>query len=441
MQRNKALRIRLLATACLFNFGWLATLPAQQDNTPERAGYVTAVHMPESIEIEGRTVLLSSSTTYVLENTKAEANNPALRNQIGIGSYLFVRALPEASEFRAHIIRIRDESFEERKGQSVILGLSGSGAQRLILADGYRIRITPDTQVDPSTSLQSLEAMKPGQWIEYHGKLGQDGVVTATRFRLLTAYTPRQRAISYFNLLPTADKDDNARHPVQSTTPNNRESDGTAMTEDRKLGDDRLVRADLPLQQRIHNLGLSLVPAYQRQLAEDDPAKIHFRFFVIEEREASAAACFPDGIILIPRLAIERLGTDERIAVVLAAGVAWQLHAQANDPLLENLRTRAVLAATTAASLSLGPYGLVTEIGLQVQDKRMQRRLSQQLARLSLALLADAGYDPHLAPEIWRDLYNRHPEKGTAKSSYPAYALYQLGFLHTLWNGEQSHFQ
>ncbi len=56
-------------------------------------------------------------------------------------------------------------------------------------------------------------------------------------------------------------------------------------------------------------------------------------------------------------------------------------------------------------------------------------QMEEQRARVALALMADAGYDPWQAPEAWRLLAPKKRPKDPDSLAYPERSGYQLRFL------------
>ena len=82
---------------------------------------------------------------------------------------------------------------------------------------------------------------------------------------------------------------------------------------------------DPAMQARIEKIGNSLIPAYQQALPDSDPAKIHFRFQLIDTKLFSDGLTLPNGIILVPRQVVERMQNDSQLATVLADDMAGAL--------------------------------------------------------------------------------------------------------------------
>ena len=168
------------------------------------------------------------------------------------------------------------------------------------------------------------------------------------------------------------------------------------------LGGWHALPAGAALQQRVARLGYRLVPSYQTALAPADPSKIHFRFAVMDDNGLRSEFCDQTGLILIPRQIVERLRNDDQLAAVLA-----------------DLAASLVGANGTPASKD--------QIGLV-----------EQRARVALALMADAGFDPRQALEAWRLLEPKRLPADLHSLKYPRVALYQFGILNLQYPPKQA---
>jgi len=235
-------------------------------------------------------------------------------------------------------------------------------------------------------------------------------------------------------------------HPEQEPVPAEgalMDSDGKMMSVHAKVryGDSEgycgwyKLSADQALQQRILRIGERLIPAYQRQLGDDEAAKIWFRFYVSEEDDIKADVPCTRGLILIPAQAVARLGNDDQVAAVLASEIAFHMQGESALLITENrefLGAELLAAASLSSGLLLGTTG-----GLLVQH-HIEVKLEEQRGRMALALMADAGYDPWQAPEAWRRLAVRKLPKDLEKLKYPNRSGYQLGILNLQYAGAKS---
>jgi predicted Zn-dependent protease len=210
--------------------------------------------------------------------------------------------------------------------------------------------------------------------------------------------------------------------------------DGASLQQDQeiKIGFGRwhTLPADQPLQQRVHRIGMALVPAYQLALAEDDPSKIHFRFFAFDNDKWHGAVHLLDGAVLVPKQVMERLKSDDQLAAVLADGVAYNLQRQAAKQVKMN---RAAWGAEIAGDIAdalvpgLG-IALVTTSG--AAGGKAEIAMQEERLRIALALMRDAGYDPWQAPEAWRLLVPKKLPANPASLAYPDASCYQIGILN-----------
>ena len=183
--------------------------------------------------------------------------------------------------------------------------------------------------------------------------------------------------------------------------------------------------ADQPLQRRVHDVGMALVPVYQKQMADADPSKIHFRFYAVDHKGLRSAGCLTDGVILVSVQAIERLPNDDYLAALLADGVACQLQRQAARAVVDRRKELGIAAAemlSPAAGIAFSAYNMATG--------EPNERFGEERLRIALALMHDAGYDPWLAPEAWRLLAPKKLPANLATLQYPDNSCYQIGVLN-----------
>ncbi len=159
---------------------------------------------------------------------------------------------------------------------------------------------------------------------------------------------------------------------------------------------------DVPAaQDHVRRVGMRLVPQYQRDLPDDDPAKIHFRFYVVEEKDIRSALSCHEGLVLVPVTVINRLRSEDQLAAVLADGVAASLQlGQARIAIdWRVLWEEAGFAALSAVGTPWGLGYAGGMVGNAIVNHNMQRRLENQRGRVALSLMSDAGFDPWQAPE------------------------------------------
>jgi len=134
------------------------------------------------------------------------------------------------------------------------------------------------------------------------------------------------------------------------------------------------IIANAEIQQYIADLGTSLVPPYQRDLADDDPAKIPFKFYVARRDQAGAIA-LATGVVVVFSRTFEILKNEAQMASMLAHEIAHltQKHLWRLDRM-------------SPGSIRVG----------------FARSYENQADRLALEYAANAGYDPREAATTWK---------------------------------------
>jgi predicted Zn-dependent protease len=178
----------------------------------------------------------------------------------------------------------------------------------------------------------------------------------------------------------------------------------------------------------VHRIGMALVPAYQRAMADDDPSKIHFRFFAVDDAKMRTEICLLDGAVLVPKQVVERLKSDDQLAAVLANGVAYNLQRQAARAVIAMRKDLGVEIAIDVASALV--TGGIAAFGPGVFTAKEEATMEEERLRISLALMRDAGYDPWQAPEAWRLLEPKKLPADLASLPYPDAGCYQIGILN-----------
>lgn len=407
--------------------------PAQQAGDDSRAGYITALHLPQGFDVDHEHVLLTRDTTFGYEKgKKTETHSPLIQN-LHIGTRVSVTGAMDykSKNFIAGTVLLRDDWNKKQSGLGVILKVVEAGPYPVFRADGYDIRINADTNTSFAGNLKSLADVTANDWLRFDGKRDDKGVLDASRAVFAPGKPTKFKVaqgleVANVHVKPADDKADIAANAPDAFAPG---EDGTALTEDKKVkigpfSHWHTLPADQPLQQRVHRVGMTLIPAYQQQLADDDPSKIHFRFYAADYSRTRSEICLLDGIIIVPMQAVERLQNDDQLAAVLADGVAYNLQRQAARAVV-NLRKQLGVAAAEAAA---GFFIPVPVVGIPGQNPYLA--MEEERGRIALSLMADAGYDPWQAPQAWRLLGPRHLPRDLGTLEYPDRSVYQLNILN-----------
>ena len=383
-------------------------------------GYITSVHLPESFDVNREKVLLSSSTGYGLFDDKVTTTDSPLREAINTGAYVRVVGPYDDRHRITHAQQVffRDGLNKRLSGFGVIDHVVATSPDLVVQADGYRIRINGSTQTTFGAGLKALTDVAVNRWIHYDAKRDQDGTLLASSAGF---YAPKPARIKAVKNLETYD------YPVEMPDYDQHE-DGRVKIN--SLGGWHKIPADLALQDRVDRIGHHLIPEYQTTLPDDDPSKIHFRFVVIDAKSLRGVTYDLTGLVLIPETVVERLSNDDQLAALLADGVAYQLQRQGSAIVKENRYLAPVLIAGDTLGFLVPGVGTAALLVTNGAAHREAEAFMEQRARVALSLMADAGFDPHQAPEAWRITEPKHLPADQSTLKYPQISGYQLGILN-----------
>ncbi|MFZ0746292.1 MAG: DUF5666 domain-containing protein [Terracidiphilus sp.] len=400
-------------------------------------GYITAVHAPDGFDVNGTSVTTSSSTEYGLIGGKAIASDD-VKDALRVGAYVQVSGPKAAGAINAYQVLVRDNWDKRLEGLGLIDRVISAGSEPVFQADGYRVRITPATNVTYRGDLKTLADVGTGMWLRYAGKRDKTGDLVATQAAFIRVKPGKVKASSQpgtasvnNNAIPGKDMIIDANGMLLPSHSKQRMSDAGGWCGWHK------VPGDQALQERVRRVGMSVVPAYQKQLAADDPSKIQFQFYAIDEPKIRSDVFCNEGLVLVPRQVVQRLKNDDQLAAVLADGVAFGLQRRLAKLIVQ---FREVLGAEIVGEMtgifvpgvSLATHfgvGLATYAGTEAAENEIALKMERQRGRVSLALMADAGYDPWQAPDAWRLLASKHLPRNTNSLKYPDHSGYLLGIL------------
>jgi hypothetical protein len=413
-----------------------AALARSQDDDSTITGFVTRAVSASDFDVNGLRVLCAVKIPGTAKSahgtTYDAAACPGDPPYVGEGMTVhYVALINEKTIYASSIDRKSPQRPSEVSGSAVIdAPPEAAGAQATgltVRADGYRIHIADDTKQDLTPPLQSLADVKAGDWIKYKGKLKVGGVVEAASVEIgPNAIGSKEEA-----LRAKKEYDPSA---IPAEIKQNFLKDGFAggCRGSYLMGCDPKRFPpfnDAVMQARVDKIGNSLVPAYQRALPGSDPAKIGFRFPLIDTRLFRDALTMPSGIILVPHQVVERTENDSQLAAVLADAIARALERQQYR---EQGKQEAAMASMLGGAFvpyaggSIAMEGASAEGGILTHEQ-------QQSGRVSLTLLHDAGYDIDQAPLAWWLLDPGKPEP-LSKITLPDRAEYLYRILGEIWH-------
>jgi hypothetical protein len=416
--------VRLTVLAGLF-FALVPVLAGQNPgHIPQFEGYVSRVGSMTDFDANGFRVILSGETEFARrKGTGALFTDSALTGPepyIGAHVQIFGRVDAKKQTVRAKQVFFVTAEASEVKGSAVIddipVSKSAPGEGKLVRADGYFILLDSKTEITFRPPLASLADVGPNVWITYRGGRRADGIVVASAAVLIAnSPTPgEKKAQQKFDYDPTTVNPDEKQNPVNKAL---------FGVDPKKLP----PYPDSAMQSRVARIGESLLPKYQRDLPDNDAAKVRFRFEVVDLPGVPDAAISPGGVILIPRQVVDRMENDSQLAAVLADAIAGHLEKAAYREL--SLKHEAEVAEL----LELGSlYSLAPGLIMGKKISEAEQRIQDQAARVSLWLMKDAGYTLSEAPKAWWILATKKP-KPLVDLKLPERVAYLYEVLGTNW--------
>ena len=411
----------------------LAVLPllasasfAQAPRTVTLRGYISAVRT-DGFDLDGKSIEILPDTQfysfYGSKNSECE-----LRQAIAADKPAIVLGTPEQNlpSVAAGKVVVWDEAGSEVSGLAVIDKVLAGGTNPVFRAGGHALRVSQWTDLRFSDDLAGLSQVNTDIVIAYRGNLLGADKVFLTRAEF---FRPKEKAFR------PADEAGMA----QATT----FSLGSMVDLEGRFSDDagdqwkhrpqdeggscgwHFVSPDPAVEERVRRIGERVVPRYQRELPDDDPGKIPFRFYAVDENDLQGdLGCGNSGLVLIPTAAVARLRNDDQLAAVLADRVAASL---VQVPMGQRIET----GLTRAAVASSGVFG--AGVGMVVTGRLAMNagvnKIREQRGRMALGYLADAGFNPRQSPEAWRLLAPADMPKDPSKLKYPLLAKFELHLL------------
>jgi hypothetical protein len=411
----------------LLSFAFLSTAHAEGD--PNVRGLVTRVVSPADFDVDGIHVLVSPSTNLQLghDSVLSPLASPApfLGQVVNVWGHLDRKALSIASR---HVVFYLPNP-ATISGSAIVDQVPSAGATfRRLRADGRMLEISTSVldnpvPLNPGAPLPAgPENLRTNVWIDYHGQRRLDGVIAVDQATFA----------------------DNSVVKSEGKLIKKNEYDPAAVSEDaHQSGVSKYFKGIDPkqippykddfLQARIDRIGETLIPAFQRALADNDPTRIHFRFQLVDEPKWGDAHTLPSGIILVPHQIVRRLPDDAELAAVLADNIGTALEKQTYRQQGSRRKLTAANIAGAAAGIVIPGADIVAGLTTYGIGKSMLTHAEEQSGRVALTLMHDAGYDLAKAPEAWWILATKDGDDPHRKSPPPR-AVNQYLELGTTWH-------
>ena len=172
----------------------------------------------------------------------------------------------------------------------------------------------------------------------------------------------------------------------------------------------------LELNGYVNKVGNRVTPRYLRNLPTDDPNKILFRFYVIEDDTPNAFA-LPDGSVFVYTGLLKRLANEAQLAMVIGHEIAHVTNEHSRRTLETAQKQAMWLSLAGAAGGQLGM--LVAQVGYGLLQNKFSRELEDQADRVGLYYAWEADYDVREAPRMWQKMMG---EFGAGKTGSILYA-------------------
>ncbi len=398
---------------------------SQTQGDPAINGYITRIASNSDFDVNGYRVLCGPDTL----NDSHSGSGVTLSNfgcpgyALYLGEPVNVYGAKMKLAVRAEKIETQQHPLGPVQGSAVIDAVpsgSSEGASPcdfLVRADGYQIRFGGNTHMSWIPPLHAFSDLRPGDWIEYRGRLGSDGVVRAEEVRLSPNIVSKAEVYARSDLVHIAAIAD----PLQP--------DKIALKYVSLDSPAPTFYSDPAMQARVDGILKTLVPSFQRDLPGDDPRKIKFRIELTADKKWNRVTPLPSGVILIPHQVVERLNNDSQLAAVLADAIAFTMENEA-------FRMRSVVPGVAVASFAyLNPLTapLIAWGAADFAKSQVERIRDEQSDRVGLGLLRDAGYDINQAPVAWWLLASRKPQR-INRIPMPERAAYLYRILGEVWN-------
>jgi len=423
-------------TALVLLSGLLAVSGAVSQTTqpPNLEGYVTRVASSSDFDVNGFRVVCGPETQSALHTGRNESLNnagcPQETPYVGEAASIYGSLKKKRLSVKAtEIDLLRPALPADEEGSAVIVAVSRHNPASqdpgaiLVQADGYRILIDKKTEVRWASLIDALDDVRPGDWIQYKGRLDNAGLLTASSAGFSRTYITNRE-------LKLRGKEEYNPASVPQDARQSKIEEAFGVYDPKRFPPFK----NPAMQARIERIGNSLIPAYQKALSGSAPAKIHFRFQLVDAKSVGDAMTMtlPNGVILVPRQVVERMQNDSQLAAVLADNLAYALERieYRYGPVL-SAASASVLASHSAVYFL--PVMDLPAIAAVTTAQEVHRKMEHQAERVSLGLLHDAGYQVDEAPRAWWLLATKK-QKTLADAVLPEPTAYLYRILGETWN-------
>lgn len=375
--------LRMLSSV-FFVLGSLLSAESNSIKSVKIHGYVTAVTSPTEFEIEDYRIMRDSTLALEFERTEEEDRSGFhfKPEDIRVGTELEVKGEYNAQtgELKAKSVKVHLDEYQHVKRTALLentpqLTRVGPAWEGTLRVDGQRVNVNEATVVTikPNTSqkkaaqqtkkaakksaaesnedasneaageaLTSTEQIKTNMWVSYGGNRQHDGSILAKKLEFTQNELTSAEARLWKTLTPKI------RQPGLT---NERPREVQIQRSKFKLVPDKEV------QKYVRDLGMSLVPAIQRNLPPGDPNKIPFQFFVVQQKAPNASA-LANGTVVVHSGILTLLENEAQLASVLGHEIAHATQEHTYRELQYHHKKLAVLRIGSAVAAGYGKRDL-----------------------------------------------------------------------------------
>ena len=180
------------------------------------------------------------------------------------------------------------------------------------------------------------------------------------------------------------------------------------------------VVEDLDVNTFVNKVGMRVVPKYLRMLPPEDPNKVLFRFYVLEDETPNSVA-FSDGSVFINTGLLKRLENEAQLAIILGHEIAHVTneHSRRRFEAQQNQAFFAALMGAAAGAVAGQETGLlISKLGFTLMSNKFSNDLEEQADRVGLYYAYDAGYDVRESTNLWKKVIGSYSENKIGRILY-----------------------
>ena len=389
-------------------------------------GFVTAVNSPTNFEIDDYKITKDISLVLDIEKDESgDATATFSPEDIRIGTELEIKGDYDAStgELKAKSIKVFLDDTKKVKRTALLertpsLEKIETGWKGTLFVDGQRVVVADTTMTlkpnkgekkeakkdkteleSDGVKLTSLEGLNLDTFVHYEGFRQKDGSILASKVELRHAELEEGEAKMWKRLSPKVKDADYMSFKA-----------GQLKVANQKY---KLVPSK-EAQEYISKLGQSLIPAHQKELADGNPLKIPFRFYLVEDKSFNAAA-YPNGVVIVHSGVFDVCENEAQLAFILSHELThsiekhvWQEH---------EYHKKALMALRIGGAIGAGFGGrAVADLANMVEAgirNGYSRSLENQADRVGLEWMLASEYDIREAPRAWKAVSKKYGDHAT----------------------------